>query len=102
MYGRSAMRDATGRIIVEALALPPEEREEIVRTLIASLEPDLGLEPEIYAEVLRRLDEVRSGTAEMIPGAEAMQEIDRAATARKRPGAPRHFSAALRRPRTKG
>jgi hypothetical protein len=29
-----------------------------------------------YAEVLRRLDEVRSGTAEMIPGEEVMAELE--------------------------
>ena len=70
------MRSIAERIKTDALGLPPGERQEIARALVESLDNPLGLDPETYAEVLRRLDEVRSGTAEMIPGEEVMAELE--------------------------
>ena len=70
------MRSITERIKQDALRLPPEEREDIARTLVDSLDGDPGVDPEWYAEILRRLNEVRSGTAEMIPGEVVMAELE--------------------------
>jgi putative addiction module component (TIGR02574 family) len=60
----------------EALNLPRDEREDIVQTLLDSLDDDPGVDPEWYAEILRRAEEVRSGKAEMIPGEEFMAELE--------------------------
>jgi putative addiction module component (TIGR02574 family) len=60
----------------EALSLPPDEREDIARTLLESLDGDLGLDPEWYAEMLRRLGEIKSGKAEMVPGEEIIAELE--------------------------
>ncbi|HEX8905762.1 MAG TPA: addiction module protein [Longimicrobiaceae bacterium] len=59
-----------------ALKLSLDERLEILQTLLDSLGDDPGVDPECYAEILRRAEEVRSGTAEMIPGDEVMRELD--------------------------
>ena len=63
-------------IKTEALSLSRDEREDIVQTLLESLDDDPGVDPEWYAEVLRRAEEVRSGRAEMIRGEEFMAELE--------------------------
>jgi putative addiction module component (TIGR02574 family) len=63
----------------QALSLSPEERVDIVQTLLESLDDDPGADPAGYAEILRRAHEVRSGNAEMIPGEEFGRELEIAA-----------------------
>jgi putative addiction module component (TIGR02574 family) len=70
------MSTRTEEIKMEALSLPPDEREDIARTLLESLDGDLGLDPEWYAEMLRRLEEIQSGKAEMVPGEEIIAELE--------------------------
>ena len=60
----------------EVLSLPRDEREDIVQALLESLDDDPGVDPEWYAEILRRVEEIRSGKAEMIPGEEVMAELE--------------------------
>jgi putative addiction module component (TIGR02574 family) len=59
----------------EVLALSPQQRQE----LIASTEPEtepLGLHPAWKAEIARRMQSVRDGTAELIPSEEVDREMD--------------------------
>ena len=66
-------------IFREALALSPEARAELAERLIGSLAEDVS--PEItsaqLAEVRRRIAEVESGEAELIPGDEVLARARR-------------------------
>jgi putative addiction module component (TIGR02574 family) len=64
------------QIAAEVLSLPHDERKKIAATLVESLGPDPDIDPATYAEVLRRVAEIRSGTAEMIPGEEFFKELE--------------------------
>ncbi len=61
----------------DAVALPPEARAELTERLIASLAEDVS--PEIasaqLAEVRRRIAQVESGEATLIPGDEALARV---------------------------
>ena len=52
----------------EALRLPESERAELAHSLVASLDgpADADVEPAWDAQILRRLAEIDSGTAELI------------------------------------
>ena len=54
-------------VLAQALQLPPEDRAEVARTLIESLDtpPDEDVEAAWRAEVERRLQEVERGTAQV-------------------------------------
>lgn len=56
-------------VLAEALQLPPEERADVAKVLIASLdEPEEeGVEAAWLEEVERRLQDVDRGTAELEP-----------------------------------
>lgn len=56
-------------VLAEALQLPPEERADVAKLLIASLDDpaDDGVEAAWLAEVERRLQEVDRGTAKFEP-----------------------------------
>ena len=64
----------TEEIFNDAVALPPDVRVELTERLIASLAEDIS--PEMtnaqLAEVRRRIPQVESGEAELIPGDEAL------------------------------
>jgi putative addiction module component (TIGR02574 family) len=66
-------------ITLKARALPAEDRARIAEDLLSSLQEDT--DPEIEAawdaEIRRRLDEVDSGTAKLIPAAEVFAEVRR-------------------------
>ena len=70
-----------------ALALPIEAREELAERLFASLddEPDVGPTPEQEAEIEKRLAEVRSGKAKLIPADEVFESVLKAIRERKSP-----------------
>jgi putative addiction module component (TIGR02574 family) len=61
-------------IFNDAVALPPDVRAELTERLVASLAADVS--PEItsaqLAEVRRRIAQVESGEAPLIPGDEAL------------------------------
>jgi putative addiction module component (TIGR02574 family) len=67
----------TEEIFREAVALPPEVRAELTERLVASLAEDIS--PEItraqLAEVRRRIAQVESGEATLIPGDEALERV---------------------------
>jgi putative addiction module component (TIGR02574 family) len=64
-------------IFRDAIALPPEARAELTERLIASLAEDVS--PEItraqLSEVRRRIAEVESGKATLIPGDEVLARV---------------------------
>jgi len=59
----------TSELIAEAVSLPVEERTRVVENLLSSLNPP---EPEVDAAWVsvarRRLDELRSGRVDSVPG----------------------------------
>jgi putative addiction module component (TIGR02574 family) len=61
----------------DALALPPDARAELTERLVESLAQDVS--PEITSaqltEVRRRIAQVESGEAELIPGDEALARV---------------------------
>ena len=66
---------ATSKSILDlALALPPNEREELAENILASIEPDGDeLTPEQIRELDRRVKEIDDGTAKMVPLDEAFK-----------------------------
>lgn len=62
------------KILDEALALPQEEREELVGALSSSLEP-VELSPEWQAEIARRMRKIESGEADFHDADEHLQEL---------------------------
>ena len=69
--------DNREEIFHDAVALPPDVRAELTERLIASLAEDVS--PEItsaqLAEVRRRIAQVESGAAALIPGDEALARV---------------------------
>lgn len=67
----------TDEIFQDAVALPPDVRTELTERLIASLADDVS--PEItsaqLAEVRRRIAQVESGVAALIPGDEVLARV---------------------------
>ena len=61
----------------EILALDPNERAELARTLIQSLEqvPDLSYEYELDREIERRVQEIEDGAAVGRPAFAALEEV---------------------------
>jgi len=56
----------------QALKLSAEERAQLADRLLASIFEDHGIEEAWAAEVERRIEEIESGRAKLIPGAEAI------------------------------
>lgn len=68
---------STEEIFKAAVALPPEARVELAERLMESVAEELG--PEIseahLAEAKRRLDQVRAGEVELVPGDEVFERV---------------------------
>lgn len=65
----------------QALQLTPQERGELIRRLIVSLEGPPDDTPEAIAqawdeEIARRVAEIDAGTAELIPHEQVFAELD--------------------------
>lgn len=76
--GDNAHMDAHAQQILQnALGLPPDDRIEIADALMLSVDPALGadLDPAWADEIKRRLDEIDSGQAKMIPAEEVMRAM---------------------------
>jgi putative addiction module component (TIGR02574 family) len=56
----------------EALKLTPEERAHLADRLLASLSEDAEIEEDWAIEVERRVADVESGRAQLVPAAEAI------------------------------
>ena len=70
--------DAAKKLMEKALALPPEERRRLGLALLESAdEPESGLSDAWKSEIWRRLDQLRSGEVETVPGAEVEARIRR-------------------------
>lgn len=66
----------TEQLIEEAVSLPVEERARIAESVLQSLNaPDQGVEAAWAAEAQRRLEELRSGQVEAIPGELVFERI---------------------------
>ena len=65
------------QLTAAALALPEEDRAELVAQLMESLDgpPDEGIEQAWADEIARRLEEVRSGTAATVSWAEVQKRL---------------------------
>jgi putative addiction module component (TIGR02574 family) len=61
-------------IVEAALQLPPEQREEVINDLWASLEGDLGDEWE--DEIQRRVKDVDDGRVKTIPAEEVFSRLE--------------------------
>ena len=68
------MTSTAKKILDEALALPQEEREELVGALSSSLEP-VELSPEWQAEIARRVRTIESGEAVFQDADEHLQKL---------------------------
>jgi putative addiction module component (TIGR02574 family) len=64
------------QIEIEALNLPRSERARLAEALIASLDEDSEIERAWNEEIRRRIEEIDSGKAEMIPAEEVFKEIE--------------------------
>ena len=63
-------------IIEMAYLLDPEDRLHVAESILKSLgPPDPEVEAAWMAEVERRIEQVRNGTAELIPGEEVFARI---------------------------
>jgi len=64
-------------VVEQAMALPTEARARLADLLVESLDADvLGPHDELWlAEAQRRLDDIRSGRVQTIPGDEALRTV---------------------------
>ena len=70
------MSTTVDQITHDALTLPETERAHLAQTLLQSLEPaEEGVEQAWTAEVGRRLERVRQGTAQGRPADEVFRDI---------------------------
>ncbi len=61
-------------IVEAALQLPPEQREQVINDLWASLDADLGDEWE--EEIQRRIQDVDAGRVKTIPAEEVFSRLE--------------------------
>ena len=69
------MTAAVKHLVEEALRLAPEEREELVETLLSHSEPDAEWANAWIDECERRMEDVRSGKSKLIPAEEAHRMV---------------------------
>lgn len=68
------MTSAAKKVLEAALALPADEREQLVGALSISLEP-VTLSPERESEIARRLERVESGEATFYDAEEHLRAL---------------------------
>ncbi len=67
-------------LLEKALTLSPEERGLLIDRLVESLDEgpaEEGVEEAWAEEIKRRVDDIRSGKAKLIPGDQVLQELAR-------------------------
>lgn len=71
------MSDLTDELVERARALPAEDRARLAEELLASLHEDGDSEVEAAwdEEIRRRIEEIESGNAKLIPAEEVFDEI---------------------------
>lgn len=65
-------------LLEKALALSAQDRDLLINRLIASLDEEPaeeGAEPAWDEEIKRRVDDIRSGRVNTIPGEQVLQEL---------------------------
>lgn len=62
-------------VTAEALKLTPDERAELIETLLASVQPSMPLHPEWEAEIERRVADMDAGRTTPIPGEEVFAKV---------------------------
>ncbi len=72
------MTAAVRHLVEEALRLAPEEREELLETLLSHGEPDEEWTNKWVDECKRRMEDVRSGKSECVPAEEAHHRMRQA------------------------
>lgn len=66
----------TSELIAEAVSLPVEERTRVVENLLSSLNPpEQEVDAAWVSVARRRLDELRSGRVEAVPGEVVFERI---------------------------
>ena len=68
------MTSAAEKILKQALALPPEDREELVGALSESLDP-VRLSPEWEGEIARRIAKIEAGEAVLHDAEEHVEKL---------------------------
>ena len=63
------------QILEAALALEPTERARLAKDILDSLEEPLTVEPELAADIQRRIREIESGAVKAIPWAEVKARV---------------------------
>jgi putative addiction module component (TIGR02574 family) len=72
------MTPKASEVLAQALQLSPQERELLIDELVDSLDEgptEAGAEEAWAGEIKRRVDEIRSGKAQLIPGEQVLQEL---------------------------
>lgn len=64
-------------VFADAMSLPDDEKADLLERLLGAVgEPvESEVDPAYLAELRRRRDEVRAGTARTIPGPEALRRV---------------------------
>lgn len=85
------MKSRADRIIEEALTLPEPKRADLAGKLLDSLheEVDPDYEAAWSAEIARRIEEIDSGKAKLVPWSHVRRDILRSRREKKRPPASR-------------
>lgn len=63
------------QILEAALALEPTERAQLAKEILDSLDEPVTVEPELAADIQRRIHEIESGAVKAIPWAEVKARI---------------------------
>lgn len=71
-------------LFAEALSLSDDSRLLLVERLIPTIQSEPSLETEQVREVQRRMEEVRHGRVQTIPGEQVFREIEQSLAARRK------------------
>ncbi len=70
-------------LFTDALTLPDDSRLQLVERLIPTIQSDPSLDAEQLQEVQRRMDDVRAGRVQTLPGEQVFREIEQSLAARR-------------------
>lgn len=78
------MTAALDNLFASAMQLPDESRLDLLELLILTIHGDPSLEAGQLSEVTQRIDDVRSGRVQTIPGGQVFCEIEQSLAARRK------------------
>ena len=70
------MTEPVNKLEAEALRLPPSERARLAEVLISSLDEETEIERAWKEEIERRLSDLRTGSVQIIPAKDVLDELD--------------------------